>query len=139
MIGQKLLVRKPIAMGFFFVALIGWQYLIKKGEKLMEQQKQYQVDLYIGLLDPDDLLQHFTIKEAVDSITKIIGDCTIIPCIGSCTHFSGVRINLNTLKVTKFIDYAPEQFIDKVEAIKKVFNQYDILMNMIECEDFRII
>ena len=105
----------------------------------MEQQKKYQVDLYIGLLDPDDLLQHFTIKEAVDSITKIIGDCTIIPCIGSCTHFSGVRINLNTLKVTKFIDYAPEQFIDKVESIKKVFNQYDILMNMIECEDFRII
>ena len=24
MIGQKLLVRKPISMGFFFVALIGW-------------------------------------------------------------------------------------------------------------------
>ena len=79
------------------------------------------------------------IYEASKDSSKIIGDCTIIPCIGSCTHFSGVRINLNTLKVTKFIDYAPEQFIDKVEAIKKVFNQYDILMNMIECEDFRII
>ena len=40
----------------------------------MEQQKKYQVDLYIGLLDPDDFMQHFTIKEAVDKITKTIGD-----------------------------------------------------------------
>ena len=105
----------------------------------MEQQKKYQVDLYIGLLDPDDLMQHFTIKEAVDKITNLIGDCTIIPCIGSCTHISGVRINLNTLKVVKFIDYHPEQFIDKIKILKEIFNQYDILMNVIECEYFKII
>ena len=36
----------------------------------MEQQKKYQVDLYIGLLDPDDFMQHFTIKEAVDKLHK---------------------------------------------------------------------
>ena len=87
----------------------------------MEQQKKYQVDLYIGLLDPDDFMQHFTIKEAVDKITKTIGDCTIIPCIGSCTHITGIRINLNTLKVTKFIDYPPEQIISNVEELKEIF------------------
>ena len=105
----------------------------------MEQQKKYQVDLYIGLLDPDDFLQHFTVKEAVDKITKLIGDCTIIPCIGSCMHITGVRINLNTLKVTKFIDYPPEQFIEKVEKIKEIFNQHDILMNNLKCDNYRII
>ena len=105
----------------------------------MEQQKKYQVDLYIGLLDPDDFLQHFTIKEAVDKISNLIGDCTIIPCIGSCTHISGIRINLNTLKIVKFIDYHPEQFIDKVKILKKIFNQDNILMNVIECEYFKII
>ena len=105
----------------------------------MERQKKYQVDLYIGLLDPDDFMQHFTIKEAVDKITKTIGDCTIIPCIGSCTHITGIRINLNTLKVTKFIDYPPEQIISNVEELKEIFNQYDILMNTIECDNFRIV
>jgi hypothetical protein len=105
----------------------------------MEQQKKYQVDLYIGLLDPDDFMQHFTVKKAVDTITEVIGDCTIIPCIGSCTHITGVRINLNTLKVTKFIDYSTEQFINKVEKLKEIFNQHEILMNTIECDDFRII
>lgn len=105
----------------------------------MEQQKKYQVDLYIGLLDPDDFMQHFTVKKAVDTITEVIGDCTIIPCIGSCTHTTGIRINLNTLKITKFIDYAPEQLINKVEKLKKIFNQYEILMNTVECDDFRII
>lgn len=105
----------------------------------MEQQKQYQVDLYIGLLDPDDFMQYFTIKEAVDKITKFIGDCTIIPCIGSCTHSTGIRINLNTLKVTKFIDYAPEQFMNKIEKIKEVFNQHYVLVNTTKCENFHII
>lgn len=105
----------------------------------MERQKKYQVDLYIGLLDPDDFMQHFTIKEAVDKITKLIGDCTIIPCIGSYTHISGIRINLNSLKITKFIDNAPDQFIGKVEKIKEIFNQHDILMNTIECNNFRVV
>ena len=68
-----------------------------------------------------------------------IGDCTIIPCIGSCTHITGIRINLNTLKVTKFIDYPPEQIISNVEELKEIFNQYDILMNTIECDNFRIV
>ena len=105
----------------------------------MEQQKKYQVNLYIGLLDPDDFMQHFTVKKAVDTITNTIGDCTIIPCIGSCTHITGVRINLNTLKVTKFIDSSPEQFINKVSKLKEIFNLYEILMNTIKCDDFRII
>ena len=68
-----------------------------------------------------------------------IGDSTIIPCIGSCTHITGIRINLNTLKVTKFIDYPPEQIISNVEELKEIFNQYDILMNTIECDNFRIV
>ena len=89
----------------------------------MEQQKKYQVDLYIGLLDPDDFLQHFTIKEAVDKISNLIGDCTIIPCIGSCTHISGIRINLNTLKIVKFIYYHHWKFIDKVKILIKIFYQ----------------
>ena len=105
----------------------------------MEQQKKYQIDLYIGLLDPDDFFQHFTIKEAVDEITKVIGDCTIIPCIGSCTHDTGLRINLNTLKVIKFIDYSPEQFVDRIEKLKEIFNQDSILMNTTECHKFKII
>lgn len=105
----------------------------------MEQQKKYQVDLYIGLLDPDDFMQHFTVKKAVDTITDVIGDCTIIPCIGSCTHVTGIKINLNTLKVTKFIDHSPEHFINKVKKLKEIFNQYEILMNTLECDDFRII
>lgn len=105
----------------------------------MKQQKWYQVDLYIGLLDPDDFSQHFTINEAVDKITNLIGDCTIIPCIGSCTHISGIRINLNTLKIVKFIDYHPEEFIDKVKILKEIFNQFEILINVIECDSFKII
>lgn len=49
----------------------------------MEQQKWYQIDFYIGLYDLDELHDAHTFKESADKITDIIGDCTIIPCIGS--------------------------------------------------------
>ena len=58
MIGPKLLVRKPIAMGFFFVALIGWQYLIKKGEKLMEQQSKNLEERCVKIFYVENMLRN---------------------------------------------------------------------------------
>ena len=106
----------------------------------MEQQKWYQVDLYIGLLDPDELLQKFTTKEAVDTVTNIIGDCTIIPAIGSYTHSSGIRINMNSIQVIKFINCNPTEFINNsINKLKKIFNQDCIIVKTTECTNLEIL
>lgn len=104
----------------------------------MEQQKFYQVDFYVGLLDPNEFYQEFTIKEAVNKITDLLGDCTIIPCIGSYKHPTGVRVNMNTLKITKFINDNPNIFVTTyVKQLKEIFNQENIISNILECNNLK--
>ena len=76
----------------------------------------------------------------VDSLDKVISGIEKMLEITDCL----IKINMVVMKdnineVTKFIDYAPDQFIGKVEKIKEIFNQHDILMNTIECSNFRVV
>ena len=100
----------------------------------MEQQKWYQIDFYIGLYDLDELSDVYPYKESVDKITDIIGDCTVIPCVGSYRHKIGIRINMNSLKVTKFINNNPQLFAKEHAArLKEIFRQESIITNIFEC------
>ena len=107
----------------------------------MEQQtKWHQVDFYVGLLDSDEYCQKFTLKEAVDKITDLIGDCTIIPCIGSYKNPLGLRINMNTLHIIKFIKEHPKYFkIHYRSKFKEIFNQKSIIVHSSECENLEIL
>ena len=100
----------------------------------MEQQKWYQIDFYIGLYDLEELADKHSFKESVDKITELIGDCTIFSGIGSYAHPIGIRINMNSLKVTKFINTNPNEFISaNVNKIKEFFDQDCIITNVFEC------
>lgn len=106
----------------------------------MKQQKWYQIDFYVGLLDSEDFMQHFTINESVDKITNLIGDCTIMPCIGSYTHPTGVKINMNSLHIIKFTKDIPKYFIIHARKnLKKIFNQKTIIIKSTECINLEII
>ena len=100
----------------------------------MEQQKWYQIDFYIGLYNLDELSDNHTFKESVNKITELLGDCTIIPCTGSYKHPIGIRITMNSLKVTKFTNNISEGYINtNVNELKDFFNQNSIITNIIEC------
>ena len=100
----------------------------------MTNKKWFRVDFYVGLLDSSDFVQYKTIKEAVDEVVDIIEDCTIIPCIGSFKHSSGVRINMNTLKITKFSDRNPDEFVEEYKnKLKELFNQESVIVEVSNC------
>ena len=102
----------------------------------MEQQKWYQIDFYVGLYDLDNLQDICSFKESVDKITDLIGDCTIFPCIGSFKHPLGIRINMNSLKITKFVTVNPQIFVEKyVDKLKEIFRQESIISNIISCRE----
>ncbi len=100
----------------------------------MEQQKWYQIDFYIGLYDLESLSDVYPYKESVDKITDLIGNCTIIPCVGSYWNKIGIRINMNSLKVIKFINNNPQLFIkEHAGKLKEIFKQDNIITNITEC------
>ena len=106
----------------------------------MEQQKWYQIDFYIGLYDIDELRDKYTYKESVDKITDLIGECTIIPCVGSYQHPIGIRINMNSLKVIKFINSDPKEFVLRyADKFKEIFNQQNIIANITNCHDLNFL
>lgn len=103
----------------------------------MEQQKWYQIDFYVGLYDLDELCDVYPYKESVDKITELIGECTIIPCVGSYQHSIGIRMNMNTLKVTKFINNNPQLFVkEHASRLKEIFKQESIITNITNCYEF---
>lgn len=103
----------------------------------MEQQKIYQIDFYIGLYDIDNLCDMYSFKESVDKITDCIGDCTIIPCVGSYKSPIGIRINMNSLKITKFVDNNPTEFaFYNAKLFKEMFKQNSVITNITKCCDF---
>lgn len=101
----------------------------------MEQQKWYQIDFYVGLYNLDDLCDIYSFKESVDKITDLIGDCTIFPCVGSFILPShGIRINMNSLKITKFINDNPHDFVKRyANVLKIIFKQESIISNITNC------
>ena len=104
----------------------------------MEQQKWYQIDFYIGMYDIDELSEKYSFKESIDKVTDLIGNCTIVHGIGSYKHSIGIRMNMNTLKVTKFIDSAPKEFASKyAEKFKEIFSQECVITNVSECHNLR--
>ncbi len=101
----------------------------------MEQQKWYQIDFYVGLYDIDNLCDIYSFKESVDKITDLIGNCTIFPCVGSFILPSHeIRINMNSLKITKFINENPQAFVKEyANILKEIFNQESIISNITNC------
>lgn len=92
----------------------------------------YQLDFYIGLMDKDTLTYKFTQEKAIEKIIEIIGDCTIIPSIGSYIRNNGEKIIIKTLKVTKFFDKYPQDYDhDIAYKLKEIFNQDSIITNII--------
>ena len=56
---------------------------------------------------------------------------TIMPCIGSYQHPIGIRINMNSVKVIKFTNSNPKEFVLKyVDKFKETFNQESIIANI---------
>ena len=104
----------------------------------MEQQKWYQIELYFGLYDLEELQDVHPFKETVNKITELMGDCTIIPCIGSCNHSIGIRITMNSLKVIKFTNKNPDDLLEiYIRELKKFFNQECIITNITECTNLQ--
>ena len=100
----------------------------------MEQQKWYQIDFYIGLYDLDELRDTYSFKESVDKISELLGECTIIPCVGSYQHSIGIRMNMNSLKVTKFINSNPQLFAkENAGKLKTIFKQESVITNITTC------
>ena len=106
----------------------------------MTNKKWYRIDFYLALMEPDEFTYERDIRQAVSLCVDLIGDCTIIPCIGSCMHYTGLRVQMNAFQIIKFIDDKPEEFAYAVaEKLKKEFKQNCVIVNISECQSLRFI
>jgi hypothetical protein len=92
------------------------------------KNKITKFEFYVGLLDKDTLSYKYSKHQAKQKIFEILGDCTIQETSGFYTYDNGLKLEIDTLFVTKFLKEVPDNFVhDKVMELKKVFNQNSII------------
>ena len=89
--------------------------------------------LYLGLNDKDTKKAKYTWKQAINILSDIMPDCTMIPAIGKYTHDDGVSIVVEKTVKIEVIDFnGGFQIEEKVTELKQLFNQESIAVRMEE-------
>lgn len=86
--------------------------------------RTHKITFIVGLMNPKTMSYHHEKEYAINRVIEIVGDCTIVDCIGS---FKGIQ--MRTFQITKFIEgELPKNYVhDKAKELKNVFWQDSVI------------
>jgi hypothetical protein len=83
--------------------------------------------LYLGLNDKQTKKAKYTWRQAVNMLTGMLPDCTMIPAIGKYTHDDKVSVVVEKTVKIEILDFNGDfRLADTVNQLKDTFNQESI-------------
>lgn len=98
----------------------------------------YRITYYIGKYDKETFKQELSNEYFKNTISSILGECTIIESSGIYQNFKNKTVKEPSLKVEIIVDdelrYIRSNVINNCQTFKRKFNQEAILFTIEEIE-----
>lgn len=98
----------------------------------------YRVTYYIGKYDKETFKQELSNEYFKNTITSLLGECTIIEVSGTYVNSKNKVVKAPNLKVETIVDddfkYIRSNAINNCQVFKRKFNQESILLTIEEIE-----